>query len=178
MGQRSVIWLFVPPKGPGEAIWRFLVRIFVYIAVFLLGFLVLIRAVPEAATPAVTGTAWLGAKLLRAFGAEAVLEGFDIQLEKFSVTIIYECTGIYSSLIFLSCVLAYPTALRRKAAGIAWGIPTIVAINVVRVAGLAAVGNRFPKYFDLLHGYLWQVTIILVVVALWVLWLMGTAKDG
>lgn len=178
MNPAAVAGWLVPPSTSKEPAWRFVVRVFTYIALFFLAFLSLIHAVPEAAGPAATGTAWLSTQLLRLFGTGATCDGITIELEHFQFTIIYECTGIYSSLIFLSCVLAYPATLRRKAIGIAWGIPAIVGINIARVAVLAAVGNRFPDQFDFIHGYLWQVTIILIVGILWLVWLSGAAKDG
>lgn len=173
-----LVRILIPPAKPTDEAKWFVARLFVYLGLSFLGFFLLIRSVPAAATPAVISTAWLSTQLLRLFGQPAILRGITMELPGFHFTIIYECTAIYSSLIYLSCILAYPAPLKRKASGVAWGIPIIAAVNILRVALLAFTGSRYPQYFEVLHGYFWQVTIILAVVALWVLWLMRISRDG
>jgi len=77
---------------------------------------------------------------------------------------LFECTGIYSAVILISAILASPASARRKALGVAWGVPVVTAVNIARIAVLVVIGRDHREYLEFFHGYLWQVTIILTVV--------------
>lgn len=93
-----------------------------------------------------------------------------------SLKVIDECTGIYELFVYAGCVMAYPTSSRKKLAGVAFGIPAIFGINMVRLLSLAFVGLWFPSIFSYVHYYLWQVTLILLVVFVMLVWIEKIVK--
>lgn len=116
--------------------------------------------------------------LLALFSDETRLVGDTIvSLRGFSVTIIEECTGIYEALILAAALLAYPTRWRHTLVGFALGMPLIYAMNVVRIAVLLVVGGVSQKWFDFMHLYFWQVTMIAMVAAAWLAWLWWVVRD-
>lgn len=93
-----------------------------------------------------------------------------------SLNVIDECTGIYELFVYAGCVMAYPTSLEKKIAGVAFGIPAMFGINMVRLVSLAFVGVWFPSLFGYVHYYLWQLTLILLVVFVMLVWIEKIVK--
>ena len=116
-------------------------------------------------------TAASTAFVLKLLGVSLTQTGVNIALPGMTLTIIYECTGIFALFIYLSCVLAFPTTIQKKMYGILLGIPSIYLLNLARMVVLSYVGIYFPKAFDFVHSYLWQTTFIIVVVLIWLLWI-------
>jgi archaeosortase B (VPXXXP-CTERM-specific) len=104
-------------------------------------------------------------------GAEVVVKGAMVSINGFGLEIIDECTAVFSSIVYCSCVLAYPTTLKNKGLGIAFGIPSLYAINLLRLTILALVGISYPGMFEFVHVYLWQASFIIFVVVIFLLWL-------
>ncbi|MBP2031123.1 archaeosortase B (VPXXXP-CTERM-specific) [Methanohalophilus levihalophilus] len=94
-----------------------------------------------------------------------------------ALKVIDECTGIYEVLVYSSCVMAYTTTYQKKLMGIAFGIPVILGINMVRLICLGFVGIWYPDMFDYVHYYLWQVTLILIIVLVVLIWIEKIVKS-
>lgn len=109
-------------------------------------------------------------------GAEVVVNGAMVSINGFGLEIIDECTAVFSSIVYCSCVLAYPTTLRNKGLGIAFGVPSLYAINVFRIIVLALVGIAYPGMFEFVHVYLWQASFIIFVVVIFLVWLRLVVK--
>jgi archaeosortase B (VPXXXP-CTERM-specific) len=116
--------------------------------------------------------------VLRAFGADASLEGNLVRLGGFGVRIIEECTGIFEAIIFTAAVLAFPTSLAKKALGIALGVPLLYLFNVARILVLLVVGRTWPARFELMHLYFWQATLILMITSVWLLWIFKVVRHA
>lgn len=124
------------------------------------------------------GTAEIVYRILGLFADDVRIGGETIvSLSGFSVTIIEECTGIYEALILAAALLAYPTVWRHTLVGFALGMPLIYAMNVLRIAVLLVVGGHSEAWFDFMHVYFWQVTMIAMVAAAWLAWLWWVVRD-
>ena len=104
-------------------------------------------------------------------GANVILNGATLSINGFGLEIIDECTAVFSAIVYCSCVLAYPTTLKNKGLGIAFGVPALYAINILRLVVLALVGVYHPNMFEFVHVYLWQASFIIFVVVLFLVWL-------
>lgn len=93
-----------------------------------------------------------------------------------AMKVVDECTGIYEVLVYSGCVLAYSTTYQKKLMGIAFGVPTILGINMVRLVCLGFVGLWFPEIFDYVHYYFWQVTLIIIIVLVVLIWIEKIVK--
>ena len=114
-------------------------------------------------------TASLVALLLRLFGLNAEANGTFVLTNGSSIDVIGECTGIFSIIVYTSCILAYPTGLKKKAIGMI-GIPILYGITLIRLVSTALVGVFIPSMLDFFHTYLWQVFLIVFVVLLFLIW--------
>jgi len=116
-------------------------------------------------------TAHILGAILSFAGAEVAVNGAELSINGFGLEIIDECTAVYSSIVYCSCILAYPTTLKKKGLGIAFGVPSLYAINILRLIVLALVGIAYPGMFEFVHVYLWQASFIIFVVVVFLLWL-------
>ena len=112
-------------------------------------------------------------------GADVVVNGAALSVNGFGLEIIDECTAVFSSIVYSACVLAYPTTLKNKGLGIAFGVPSLYAINIFRLIVLTFVGISYPDMFEFVHVYLWQASFIIFVVVVFLLWLhfLSTRKN-
>ena len=94
----------------------------------------------------------------------------------FGVTIVDECTGIFEILIYTAAVLAFPTTWRLRCLGLALGAPLIYAFNVARITLLIVIGYLLPGVFDFMHVYFWQTTMVVMITAVWLLWVLRVVR--
>ncbi|NQE46804.1 hypothetical protein C5S31_12360 [ANME-1 cluster archaeon GoMg2] len=111
-------------------------------------------------------------------GLDVVVRGDVLTINGFSMEIIDECTAVFSSIVYSSCVLAYPATPKQKGLGILFGVPSLYAINLLRIFVLALVGMHNPEMFEFMHVYLWQASFIIFVVVLFLIWLKVVVADG
>lgn len=109
--------------------------------------------------------------LFSVFSSNATISNKVVAFKGFAVHIIEECTGVYEVLIFAAAVLAFPTIWSKKGVGLGLGVPLLYLFNVIRIAILILVGNYYPQYFDFMHLYFWQATLILMITSVWLLWI-------
>ncbi|KAB3547905.1 MAG: exosortase H [ANME-2 cluster archaeon] len=115
--------------------------------------------------------------LLRIFGMDVVVSGNTVTIVgHITLRIIDECTAMFGSIVYLSCVLAYPADVKKKVIGIVLGIPCLYAINMVRLVILAFVGVSSPGIFEFVHTYLWQTIFIIFVILIWLIWVDKVVK--
>lgn len=113
----------------------------------------------------------------KVFSDSVTLNDKVVIFQGFAVKIIEECTGVYEVLIFIAAVMAFPTTLKKKAIGLGMGVPLLYFFNVVRIAVLIVVGKFFQDYFDFMHLYFWQATLILMITSVWLLWITKVVKS-
>ena len=67
--------------------------------------------------------------------------------------------------------------LEEASVGLLTGVPTIYLFNLVRILMLLIVGRYSRALFDFAHLYFWQATLIVVITALWLLWIRFVVRD-
>jgi archaeosortase B (VPXXXP-CTERM-specific) len=117
------------------------------------------------------GTATVCGSILVLFSDHANYSGVNIQYHGFSVEIIDECTGLFEMLIYIAAVLAFSTTFKNKLIGFAIGLPAILIFNIVRITLLLVVGASSWTMFNFMHLYLWQITLIIMIASVWIIWL-------
>ena len=134
--------------------------------------------------PWTEGLARACAGLVHLFDGNARAYGRVLQSTSngFAVSIEAGCNGVEAALILVAAMLAFPAPWRLRAAGIAAGLVTVQALNVIRVVTLFYLGQWSLAAFEWAHLYLWQALImldVLVVFLLWLRWLPAArANDG
>jgi archaeosortase B (VPXXXP-CTERM-specific) len=93
-----------------------------------------------------------------------------------NLVVIAECTGLYTSIIYFSIIGAYPARIHEKLIGIVMGIPAIHIMNLVRMVFISLVLYHKRGLFDFFHGYLWQVSFVIFMLLLVILWMGKIVK--
>jgi exosortase H (IPTLxxWG-CTERM-specific) len=147
---------------------------FLFLCVFLYG---LMAVLPDSFfEPVNRYTAAMTAFLLEILGQQPVHRGVFISLGGFNAKIITECSAIMVLILFCSFVLAYPATKRQKASGLLYGIPFLLGANFVRLVLIYLTGSRFPDLFEIVHIYLGQMFMIVLVFAACLFWLRSFAR--
>jgi exosortase/archaeosortase family protein len=104
------------------------------------------------------------------------VQGDLVVLPGFTVRIVTECTPLYACLLYCAFVLAQPSTWLRTLSGLLVGILVITAANLLRIAFITAAGTILaPILFDILHVYLGQVAMLILVVTAALAWLRWSA---
>lgn len=97
---------------------------------------------------------------------------------RFRFNVVPDCGALSSMAIFLAAMLAFPTRMWKRVAGLLVGIPILYLVNIVRLSCLAVIGayTDAGELFEFAHEYVWQGIYILFVVAVWLLWVEFLVK--
>jgi exosortase/archaeosortase family protein len=140
-------------------------------ALFAASLLFSLGGVHKALEPMQTALATAGAFGARLLGTDAHAEGYHIAVSRDLVMLInHECTGVFVLLIWGALLYARRTAWKTRLWSFLLGVLLIQAINVARLATLAAIGARWPTLFAYFHEYVWQglfVAVIAIMAAAW-----------
>ena len=159
----------VPPwKNPA---YRFVFLFLVYLGAAAYGYPKLRERYVWVVDAMAAGTARVEYYLFSVFSSDVTISNKVVAFKGFAVNIIEECTGVYEVLIFAAAVMAFPTTWSKKWVGLGLGIPLLYLFNVIRIAVLMLVGRYLPQYFDFMHLYFWQATLILMITSVWLLWI-------
>ena len=110
------------------------------------------------------------AATLNLLGEKAAVDGNTVETERFGISIVTACTGLFLTGLFATAVIVYPARSRSKLIGVGIGVCGIFAVNVVRLVTLYYVGAYLPGMLDTVHLLVWQSLLIAFAVALWLLW--------
>lgn len=144
--------------------------VFLFLFFLILFYLVYYFSMPNLTFTKTTTASVLGF-LLSLIGVHADVDGANILLDGLSLEIIDECTAIFSFIVYLACVIAYPSSLKDKEIGALIGIPALYSINMLRLIIISLVEISYPDAFEIVHVYLWQTTFIIFVIIVFLLWI-------
>jgi archaeosortase B (VPXXXP-CTERM-specific) len=160
----------------GNPAYRFVLLFIIYLGIVAIVYPLITNHFYFIVEGMMVGTAQIEGFILGIFSSGAHASGKLVTYGHFPVKIIEECTGIYEILIFIAAVMAFPTSLKKKGIGLAFGIPLMYLFNIVRILVLLVVGSYYYEIFDFMHLYFWQVTLILMITSVWVLWILKVVR--
>lgn len=121
-------------------------------------------------------TALVSGGILRVFGFSVSVQDTTYSVSGVAIEIIPECTGLYEIIVLSAIILSYPADFLKKVVGVIGGVFSLLVLNLIRLLILALVGMRSRELMDWVHLYLWQLTLILFVVGLFLAWLSWSRK--
>lgn len=89
----------------------------------------------------------------------------------FAYEIAYTCTGFLPAVTFIVCLLACSGSVKAKLAGIGFGMPALIAVNLLRLVHLYYLGVYVPGTFRVAHEVIWEALLAVTFIGLWVGWL-------
>ena len=134
-------------------------------------FYAITRLTPSTFVPLNNYTAAMMGFSMQVLGMQPSVQGVFVSVDGFSAEIITECSAIFILILFSSFVLAYPTTFKNKAIGLVFGIPSLFAVNTLRLVLGFMAGVWYPDLFEYMHVYFWQTMIIILVFIACLTWL-------
>jgi exosortase/archaeosortase family protein len=109
--------------------------------------------------------------ITRLFRLGSSAGGESISIGGVSIEIVPDCTPLMPTAALWIAIAAFPAPWRWRLAGLATGALVLWLYNLARILALIPVLAYRPQFFDFIHVYLWQTVTLLVVFALFLLWL-------
>jgi len=113
--------------------------------------------------------------VLRVLGTDATTDNHIIVSDRFSISVVAACTGLFLFVAFSSAVLAFPARWQAKLFGLTAGIAAIFVMNIARLVVLFYVGVFFPQRVESMHLLILQSLSIVGVLFLWLIWVEKVA---
>ncbi len=173
---RPSLWGRVKAAWANPA-YRFVMLFLPYLGIVSVGYPAMLRYWGGFVQSFINGTAWIEYAVFNLFAEGVKRHEKLVTYGNFTVTIVDECTGLYEMLIYSAAVMAFPTTMKNKLLGILLGNPLIYFFNVVRIAMLIWVGHWQREWFDFMHVYFMQATMIVMITGVWLLWITRVVKD-
>lgn len=83
----------------------------------------------------------------------------------------YGCVGIYALFILLSGIIAYPSSLKSKLAGIIVSLPAFYLYSFLRLVIMGVAGTLGTKYLNFFHSYFMLVINVAFILFLFIIWI-------
>jgi exosortase/archaeosortase family protein len=97
--------------------------------------------------------------------------GTDLSMGGVSLQIVPDCTPLMPTAALWIAIVAFPAPWRARLTGLGAGALLLWAYNLLRILALIPVLAHRPELFEFIHVYLWQTMTLLVVFAIFLLWL-------
>ncbi len=110
------------------------------------------------------------ADLLRVFGNHVDVIGTVMRNGNFAVDVKNGCNGIEALILLVAAIVAFGGPWKARVLGVLTGALFIEGINLIRIASLFVIGERYPAVFEQFHLVVWQSVIILLSVVFFVIW--------
>jgi exosortase/archaeosortase family protein len=128
--------------------------------------------------PLAAWTAHITLILVHVLGIDAVRADTVLaHPDGFAYEVAYTCTGFLPISTFIACILAYPGTWHTKRVGIAFGVPLLWMVNLLRLVHLFYLGVYIPEAFAPAHEVVWQGLQGMVFIALWLSWIHWSEKQ-
>ena len=91
----------------------------------------------------------------------------SITISGFPMLIELECSAYHAYIAMVALIIFSSWTLKNK---LLWGsviFGILAIINSLRIVLLGVIGNKYPTAFNIMHDYIWN---ILMVIILWGLW--------
>lgn len=78
-----------------------------------------------------------------------------------------ECSAYHAYLAILSLVIFSKWNYKQKIIAGSILIVSLAIINSLRIVMLGVVGRKFPQIFDIMHDYVWNILLVIIIWGLW-----------
>lgn len=115
-------------------------------------------------------TALFAGELIRLLPVDPVIRGALISIGGFSVNVIAECTAVHLVALYAAFIFAFPAKCPEKWIGLGSGTLLLFTVNIARIAAVTLIGRYFPTRFEVVHVYLGQLGMLVVVIVMCLAW--------
>jgi len=105
-------------------------------------------------------------------------ENHFIHLSNGSLEVLFGCNGLESIILYIAAILAYPASKQAKVYGFIIGFVVINIINIFRIVTLGYVHLYYQSIFSVMHDYITQNIMIVLVFVVFVVYLNWIGDDA
>ena len=113
---------------------------------------------------------------IRLSGLSVTRDGVLLYLANITLQIDFACTAITIAALYTSLILAYRAPWEMRVFGVVAGLAAIEVANITRIVATAFTAVYAPNLMHTFHDYLFQVSMVVVAVALWAWWFSLLAR--
>lgn len=95
-----------------------------------------------------------------------------------AVRIVWSCTAIKQSFIWLIIMLVARGPWKKKLWFIPLGWLCAYVFNILRITIITMIMEHHPQYFELLHTYIFKYLFYIMLFGLWLWWTHGISGNG
>jgi exosortase family protein XrtM len=108
--------------------------------------------------------------ILNAFGQGTHVTEVTIQSPAFAIAIRRGCDAIEPTWLLCAAMLAFPSSLYSKLAGVAAGILLLQFLNLIRIVTLYMIGCHYPALFTSAHLEIWPTAFVMAAIMIFISW--------
>ncbi len=117
--------------------------------------------------------------LLSLAGYQSFINDKVINIEgAIGVKVTNTCLGWALMALFAGFIIVYPAQLKPKWWFIPAGILLIIALNILRITGMALIAYHASQLLDFYHKYIFKVIIFILIFLLWVIFIKKFGKKS
>lgn len=117
------------------------------------------------------------ANTLTLLGIENTLQGIEIIIENTRYLIVQDCLGWKSMFLITALYFSTPHKIIKNIKHLLYGLIIIQIANVIRVISTIILAELGIISFDIIHDFLWQWGLSIIVIAMWYYWYTKIIND-
>ena len=91
----------------------------------------------------------------------------SIQINHYPMIVELECSAYHAYIAMFSLVIFSKWEWKQKLAGGSILFAALAIINSLRIVMLGVIGRTFPQIFNIMHDYVWNILLVIVIWGLW-----------
>jgi exosortase/archaeosortase family protein len=91
----------------------------------------------------------------------------SVLINNYPMIIELECSAYHAYLAIIALVSFSKWEIKQKLIGGFIIFASLSVINSLRIVGLGIIGRKFPQVFDMMHDYVWNILLVIVIWGLW-----------
>ena len=91
----------------------------------------------------------------------------SIQINHYPMIVELECSAYHAYIAMFSLVLFSKWKWKQKLTGGSILFAALAIINSLRIVMLGVIGRTFPQIFNIMHDYVWNILLVIVIWGLW-----------
>ncbi len=91
----------------------------------------------------------------------------SIQINHYPMIVELECSAYHAYIAMFSLVLFSKWKWKQKLTGGSILFAALAIINSLRIVMLGVIGRTYPQIFNIMHDYVWNILLVIVIWGLW-----------
>jgi exosortase/archaeosortase family protein len=91
----------------------------------------------------------------------------SIVISNYPMIIELECSAYHAYIAMIALVIFSKWTVKQKLAAGSILFVSLAVINSLRIIMLGVIGRKFPSVFNMMHDYVWNILLVIIIWGLW-----------